>query len=211
MSNMNLKEINIIVAGVGGQGVILATEIIGDAALKRGLGVIIGEIHGMAQRGGSVVSHVRIGGDVYSPTIAEGSADAILGLEPVEALRAVKFANSDTRIVMNSKPTVPVTVSTGAYKYPALEEIIEQCREFTEHIVALDASKIAEEAGSPLVLNIVLVGALAATGLLPIKEEDLVQAIKTHVPEKFLTANLKAFEAGKHAALLGLSSHFKRT
>ena len=201
MNDMDSSGFNIIVAGVGGQGVILATEILGNAAIRQGLGVIISEIHGMAQRGGSVVSHVRIGGDAYSPTITEGTADAILGLEPVEALRAVKFANSDTRIVMNSKPTIPVTVSTGAYKYPTLEEIMGQCRKFTEHIIALDAFKIAEEAGSPLVLNIVLVGALAATGLLPMREEDLVRAIKRHVPEKLLSANLRAFEAGKNAAL----------
>ncbi len=199
---MNPKKIDIIVMGVGGQGVILATEILGDAALKEGLEVIISEVHGMAQRGGSVVSHVRIGCDIYSPTIMEGSADVILGFEPIETLRALKFTNQDTRIIMNSKPIIPVTVSIGAYKYPRLEEVIEQCKRFTEHITVIDAFKIAEEVGSSMAVNIVLLGALAATGLLPIGEENLIQTVKGHVPEKFVKVNLSAFAAGKKAAAL---------
>jgi len=196
---MNPKTFDVIVSGVGGQGVILATEILGDAALKEGLDVIISEIHGMAHRGGSVVSHVRIGSDRYSPTITEGSADAILGLEPIETLRVLKFANQDTRIIMTSKPIVPVTVSTGAYKYPALKKVVEQCKIFTEHVTVLDAFKIAEEAGSSKTVNIVMLGALAATSLLPVKEESLIQTIKGHIPEKFAKENLNAFDAGKKA------------
>jgi len=197
---MNPKKIDIIVVGVGGQGVILATEILGNAALREELEVVISEVHGMAQRGGSVASHVRIGCDIYSPTIMEGSADAILGFEPIETLRALKFTNQDTRIAMNSKPIIPVTVSTGAYKYPSLNEVIEQCKRFTEHITVLDAFKIAEEAGSSLAVNMVLMGALEATGLLPIEEENLIQTIKEHVPHEFVKVNLGAFDAGKRAA-----------
>jgi len=200
---MSPKKIDIIVVGVGGQGVILATEILGDAALKEGLEVIISEVHGMAQRGGSVVSHVRIGCDIYSPTITEGGADVILGFEPIETLRALKFANQDTRIIMNSKPIMPVTVSTGAYKYPPLEEVVEQCKRFTEHTTVVDAFKIAEEEGSSVAVNMVLMGVLAATGLLPIGEENLIQTIKGHVPEKFVKVNLSAFAAGKETAALG--------
>ena len=199
MNTMNPKTFDVIVSGVGGQGVILATEILGDAALKEGLHVIIGEVHGMAHRGGSVVSHVRFGSDLYSPTITEGSADVILGFEPIETLRALKFAHQDTRILMNSKPIIPVTVSTGAYKYPTLKEVVEQCQTFTKHVAVLDAFKIAEEAGSSKTVNIVLLGALVATGLLPVKEENLTQTIKGHVPEKFLKENLSAFDAGKMA------------
>jgi len=199
VNTMNHKTFEVIVSGVGGQGVILATEILGDAALKEGLDVVIGEVHGMAHRGGSVVSHVRFGSDMYSPTITEGSADVIMGFEPIETLRALKFANQDTRIIMNSKPIIPVTVTTGAYKYPTLKEVIEQCQTFTKHVTVLDAFKIAEEAGSPKTVNIVFLGALAATGLLPVKEENLIQTIKRHVPEKFLKENLNAFDAGKRA------------
>jgi indolepyruvate ferredoxin oxidoreductase beta subunit len=196
---MNYKTFNIVVSGVGGQGVILATEILGDAALSEGLDVTISEIHGMAHRGGSVVSHVRIGSEAYSPTITEGEADVILGFEPIETLRVLRFANKETRIIMNSKQIIPLAVSTGAYKYPSIEQITEQCKTFTEHVTVLDAFKIAGEAGNPKTANVVLLGALTATGLLPIKEEDLIQAIKRHVPERSVSENLNAFHAGKAA------------
>jgi indolepyruvate ferredoxin oxidoreductase beta subunit len=196
---LSSKSIDVIVAGVGGQGVILATEILGDAAMRAGLEVIIGETHGMAQRGGSVVSHVRMGHGIYSPTIVEGSADAILGFEPIETLRALKFANQETMIIMNSKPIAPITVSSGAYRYPPFNEVVEKCRTFTPHIAILDAFGIAEEAGSSVAANIVLLGALIATELVPVTEEVLVKTVTKHVPAEFRDVNLKAFEAGKIA------------
>lgn len=198
---MSSKNVNIVVSGVGGQGVILVAEILGDAALAEGLEVIVSEIHGMAQRGGSVVSHVRIGCGIYSPTMIEGSADVLLGFEPIETLRALRFANQNTQIVMSTKAVIPVTVSTGAYRYPSLEEIVEECRWFTEHVIIVDAFKIAEEAGSMKAMNIVLLGALEATGILPVKKDTLIQTIKGHVPEELLKVNLKAFEAGKQVVL----------
>lgn len=196
---MSSKSVDIIIAGVGGQGVILATEILGDAAIRAGLEVIIGEIRGMAQRGGSVISHVRMGHGLYSPTIVEGSADVILGFEPLETLRALKFANQDTMIIMNSKPITPITVSSGAYRYPPFEEVVKQCRNFTPHVTILDAFGIAEEAGSSVAANMVLLGALMATELLPVTEEVLTKTVAKHVPAEFKDANLKAFEAGKIA------------
>lgn len=192
-------NVDIIVAGVGGQGVILATEILGHAAMKTGLEVIIGEVHGMAQRGGSVTSHVRLGHGIYSPTIMEGSADVILGFEPIETLRELKFANQETTIIMNSKPIIPITVSAGTHKYPPFEEVAKQCKNFTQHIAVLDAFRIAEEAGSSMAVNMVLLGALTATKLLPVEGELLVGAIVEHVPAKFKDTSLKAFEAGKTA------------
>jgi indolepyruvate ferredoxin oxidoreductase beta subunit len=188
---------DIIVAGVGGQGVILVAEILGNAAMKEGLEATVSEIHGMAQRGGSVISHIRMGSQVYSPTITEASSDIILGLEPIETLRSLKFANEQTRIIMNSKPTIPISAATGAYKYPVLHEIVKRCEKLTEHIAVIDAFKTAQDTGSLLTVNMVLLGALAKTGLLPVREETLVQAIIEQVPEKLTSLNLKAFEAGK--------------
>lgn len=188
---------DIIVAGVGGQGVILVAEILGNAAMKEGLEAMVSEIHGMAQRGGSVISHIRMGRKVYSPTITEASSDIILGFEPIETLRSLRFANEQTRIIMNSKPTIPISVATGAYKYPVLHEIVKRCERLTEYIAVIDAFKIAQDTGSLLTVNMVLLGALAKTGLLPVREETLVQAIVEQVPEKLTSLNLKAFEAGK--------------
>jgi indolepyruvate ferredoxin oxidoreductase beta subunit len=188
---------DIIVAGVGGQGVILVAEILGNAAMKAGLEAMVSEIHGMAQRGGSVISHIRMGRKVYSPTITEASSDIILGFEPIETLRSLRFANEQTRIIMNSKPTIPISVATGAYEYPVLHEIVKRCEKLTEHIAVIDAFKIAQDTGSLLTVNMVLLGALAKTGLLPVREETLVQAIIEQVPEKLTSLNLKAFEAGK--------------
>ena len=188
---------DIIVAGVGGQGVILVAEILGNAAMKEGLEAMTSEIHGMAQRGGSVMSHIRMGRKVYSPTITEASSDIILGFEPIETLRSLRFANEQTRIIMNSKPTIPISVATGAYEYPVLHEIVKRCEKLTEHIAVIDAFKIAQDTGSLLTVNMVLLGALVKTGLLPVREETLVQAIIEQVPEKLTSLNLKAFEAGK--------------
>jgi indolepyruvate ferredoxin oxidoreductase beta subunit len=194
---MSRRNVEIIISGVGGQGVLLAAEILGNAAMREGLEVIVSEVHGMAQRGGSVTSHVRIGHRIYSPTIIEGSANMILGFEPIETLRSLKFANKDTRIIMNTKQTTPITVSIGVSKYPSLEEVVVQCKKFTKHVTVLDAFKIAEVAGSSMTVNMVLLGALVKTSLLPIKEKTLVQTIRDHVPQKLVDLNLKAFDAGK--------------
>jgi len=191
-----LRTTNLVVAGVGGQGVILATEILGNAAIKENLDVIISEIHGMAQRGGAVVSHVRISGRVYSPTVVEGSADAILGFEPVEVLRSLRYASNQTKIVANKRCVIPPSVSMGLAEYPSLEQIVEMYRKFTQHITLIDAFRLAEEAGSARTQNIVLVGALAASGMLPLKNDALKLSIQERVPRKYREANLKAFDLG---------------
>jgi len=191
-----LSTTNLIVAGVGGQGVILATEILGKAAIKENFDVVISEIHGMAQRGGAVVSHVRIGSRVYSPTVVDGSADAILGFEPVEVLRSLRYASDRTRIVTNKKRVIPPSVSMGIAEYPSLEQIVEMYRRFTQHIAMIDAFSLAEEAGSTRTQNIVLVGALAATRVLPLKNDTLKACIQERVPKRYLEANLRAFDLG---------------
>jgi len=191
-----LSTTNLIVAGVGGQGVILATEILGNAAIKENFDVVVSEIHGMAQRGGAVVSHVRIGRKVYSPTIVEGLADAILGFEPVEVLRSLRYASDRTKIVTSKRCVIPPYVSMGVAEYPSLEQIVGMYRRFTQHITLIDAFRLAEEAGSARTQNIVLVGALAATRVLPFKNDALKACIQERVPRKYLEANLKAFDLG---------------
>jgi len=143
-----------------------------------------------------VVSHVRIGRKVYSPTVLEGSADAILGFEPVEVLRSLRYASDRTRIITSKRCLIPPSVSLGVAQYPSLEQIVEMYRRFTQHINLIDAFKLAEEAGSVRAQNIALIGALAATKVLPLKNATLKACIQERVPRKYLEANLKAFDLG---------------
>ncbi|MDI6904346.1 MAG: indolepyruvate ferredoxin oxidoreductase subunit beta [Candidatus Bathyarchaeia archaeon] len=191
-----MEEINIVLAGVGGQGILLAAEILGTAALKEGLNVRVSEIHGMAQRGGAVISNVRIGEKVLAPTALEGKADMLLGFEPLETLRNLKFASEKTLILMNNEAIPPPGLTTKMMNYPSLGEITEKIRAFTKNVVVLEAAKLAEEAGSILTRNIVLIGGLVATGKVPVKIESLKEAIRELVPARYLDMNMKAFELG---------------
>jgi indolepyruvate ferredoxin oxidoreductase beta subunit len=193
---------NIILAGVGGQGVLLFAEILGEVAVKQGYNVRVSEIHGMAQRGGSVISDVRIGEKAVSPTVLEGTADVIVGLEPMEALRSIKFANEKTLVLINTAVVKPSGVSQSV-SYPLLESIMEKMRLFTRNIVAIDAMSIARLLGSPNVLNVVMLGALAATRKFPVESEIIRSSIKDSVRERFVEINLKAFDAGYDKVLSG--------
>jgi len=189
-----MTSCNIVLAGVGGQGILLAAEILGAAAVKEGYNVRVSEIHGMAQRGGAVVSHVRIGEKVLSPSVLEGTADVILGLEPIEALRNIKFASKDTIVLVNAEPFE----ITGA-QYPRVEEILKQTRRFTENIILIEAATLAEKAGSVETQNIVMIGALTAEKKLPMKMETLKESVRELVPAKHLDVNMRAFELGCNA------------
>lgn len=191
-----MKRVNLIISGVGGQGVIMVAVILGEAAIEEELDVYTSEIHGMAQRGGSVVSHVRIGQGIHSASISEGSANAILGFEPAEILRVLRFANPETKIIINTRPITPITVSLGTSIYPSLNQIITECRRYSEFIVKVDALKLALEAGNPLTQNIVLLGSLAATGIIPLKVDTIRRCIRRLVPKRYVEVNLKAFEKG---------------
>jgi len=191
-----MREFNIVVAGVGGQGILLAAEILGTAALKEGLNVRVSEIHGMAQRGGSVTSNIRIGEKVLAPTVLEGNADVLLGFEPLETVRKLKYTSENTLILMNDEPISPPGLTTKMMSYPSLDEMIEKIHGFTKNLVVVDAAKLAEEAGSVLTRNVVLIGGLAATGKMPVKIESLKEAIRELVPAKYLEMNMKAFELG---------------
>jgi indolepyruvate ferredoxin oxidoreductase beta subunit len=191
-----MKEFNIVLAGVGGQGTLLAAEILGIAALKEGLNVRVSEIHGMAQRGGAVVSTIRIGEKVLATTILEGQADVLLGFEPLETLRNLRFASEKTLVVMSDERIPPTELSAKKMKYPSMDEILAKIHRFTKNVILLDTAKLAREAGNIITGNIVLVGALAATGKIPVKKERLKEALSELVPAKHLKMNVKAFELG---------------
>ncbi len=191
-----MNEFNIVLAGVGGQGTLLAAEIIGSAAVQDGLNVRVSEIHGMAQRGGAVVSNVRIGERVLASTVLEGRADVLLGFEPLETIRNLKYASERTLVIMSDERVPPAELALKDIKYPSVEEIIEKIKRFSENIILVEASRLAKEAGSSLTQNNVLIGALAGTEKLPVKTETLMQALKELVPQKHIDANVKAFKLG---------------
>ena len=191
------KKISIVLTGVGGQGVITAANILGKAAVKAKVGVFVSEIHGMAQRGGAVVCTVRMG-DVSSPLLPSGTADVLLSTEPVEALRNICYVNKKTKVISDINPIIPFTVAVGSDQYPKLDEIFKELSTYAE-LYTVDALKIAKEAGAIITKNTVMLGALAASGVLPFKPEVLLDTILEGIPEKYKDVNKKAFEGGMKA------------
>jgi indolepyruvate ferredoxin oxidoreductase beta subunit len=191
-----MKEFNIVLAGVGGQGTLLAAEALGMAAVKDQLNVRVSEIHGMAQRGGSVVSTVRIGENVLAPTVMEGQADVLLGFEPFETIRSLKYVSEKTLVVMNTERIPPTELAAKNITYPDIDEIVRKIHVFTGNVVLVDAARLAKKAGSILTQNIVLLGALARTRRLPVKTESLIHVIRELVPAKHEDINVRAFQLG---------------
>ena len=191
-----VKEFNILITGVGGQGVILMSELLGKSAVRDGLRVRGSEILGMAVRGGSVTSIIRIGDEVYGPLIPMGKCDVLIGMEPSEALRNITYLSKSSLVIVNIAVTIPFTVSLGQSKYPSLEEILEKLSNASGRVVKLDAAQIAQEAGSLLTTNIVMLGALFGTGKLPIGIETIKETIRRHFPAKTASVNIKAFDLG---------------
>ncbi len=193
------NELTLVIAGVGGQGTLLASQIIGHAAVKQGFSVRISETFGMSQRGGPVVSHIRIAKTVYSPLVPLMTADLVLGFEPLEALRAsVKFLARGGSVVVNTRIVYPIEVNRGDAKYPPLDKILEALRSIAEEVVTIDATTLAIKAGNPISANIVMLGALAALEKLPFRPEDLREAVRERVPRD-VDINLKAFDLGFQA------------
>jgi len=191
-----MREFNIVLAGVGGQGTLLAAEVLGVAAVKDGLNVRVSEIHGMAQRGGAVTSNVRIGESVLASTVMDGQADVLLGFEPLETLRNLKYASERTLVIMSDERIPPTELAAKNKPYPSIKEIIEKIHRFTKNVVVIETRRLAEEAGNSLTQNIVLIGALAATGKLPTSEKGLREALKELIPAKHLDMNLRALKLG---------------
>ncbi|MFO7712988.1 indolepyruvate oxidoreductase subunit beta [Desulfosarcina sp.] len=189
----------LIIVAVGGQGNLLASKVLGEAALLSGVPVRMSEIHGMAQRGGVVESAI-VFGDAKSTIISNGEADVLVGFEPSETLRALNKCNADTTVITNMAPLPPYTVAIGRGTYPDLDRVRTLIKTKTKRLIAFDAVELARSAGSVMAVNIVLLGALIQTNLLPIPRENLEQAIRTTTKKAFVDANLKAFEMGFSAA-----------
>lgn len=187
-----MKRINIMIVGVGGQGTLLASRVIGNVAINSSYDVKLSEIHGMAQRGGSVITNVKLAERVYSPIIEQGEADIILAFEELEALRWLDYLAADGRMIINKQQIIPLPVITGQTSYP--EGIIEEIKANYKNIISIDGLSIARESGTIKAVNTVLIGLMAS--FLGIKKEVWVESVKEMVPERHLKANLKAFEKG---------------
>lgn len=193
---MDSNITNIIMVGVGGQGIILASEILSEAALLAGYDVKKSEVHGMAQRGGSVSSHVRFGASVSSPLIERGAAEYMLAFEKVEGLRSADYLAPGGTIIMNEREIVPTTVSTGMGEYPG--GIEDALRGLGFKLIMVDANRLATEAGTFKAANVVLLAALAS--FLDIDQNIWRQVIERRVPKKFLEVNNEAFRRGFEAS-----------
>lgn len=188
---------DIIICGVGGQGTLLTSRILGALALNAGLDVKLSEVHGMSQRGGSVVTYVRMGEEISSPLIEKGTADMILAFEQLEAVRYLPYLKKDGVVVVNTQKILPMPVITGAVAYPSdtMEKLIDACGE--ENVLAVDALAAAEKAESVRSVNIALLG--AASSALPFSAEAWEEAIRACVPPKTVEKNLLAFQYGTEA------------
>ena len=189
----NIYKIQLI--GVGGQGTIKASTIIGEAAMKKGLNVVMSEVHGMAQRGGTVVTEFKIG-EAHSPLIEEGAADLMIAFEPAEALRVLNKINQESFVIVNSSPIVPFTVSLGISEYPEPSSVFKELKIKIKNLLIINAEKIAKKAGSIISENMVLLGAAVATPNFPIEKDLVIQSMKENLPPKSIETNLKAFESG---------------
>ena len=190
-----MKSYNIYISGVGGQGIIKTSTVIGEAAMKSRMPVVMSEVHGMAQRGGGVSTELKIG-DSYSPIIEKGAADILISFEPVEALRAIPKISNNTYVIVNKSPIYPFNLRESEIPYPAIENILEELKNKSREVFALDANKIANESGHLLSMNMVMLGSATAINGFPLKKELIIDSMKDNLPEKSLDINLKAFENG---------------
>ncbi|KJS12622.1 MAG: indolepyruvate oxidoreductase subunit beta [Peptococcaceae bacterium BRH_c8a] len=197
-----LEPVNILMVGAGGQGTILASKVLAAAARAVGYEVKVSEMHGMAQRGGSLVTQVRLGEKVYSPHIAEGEADYIMAFEQLEALHWLLYLKPGGTIYINNQQIDPVPVSAGVTEYP--KGIIEFIKERVKNVVVLEAFRHAKEPGSEKAVNVVMLGALAPK--LQIEEAHWRKAIADNVPARFLEINNTAFDAGLNAVYPGFNN-----
>ena len=181
----------IILCGVGGQGTVLASRLISAAAMARDLPVMSAETIGMAQRGGSVFSHIRIGEGMYSPMIARGEADLIIGFEPGEAVRLLPFLKQGGQMIVSDRAVMPVTASLTGSDYKA-QDMLDYLSGKVANLLVIDAERAMREIGSPKVLNLILLGAAVRSGALGLTEADLEEAIRARIPAKFHELNLRA-------------------
>ena len=187
--------VRLFFTGVGGQGTLMATRLVGEAALAEGLHASMSEIHGMAQRGGVVESSVVIG-EIQAPIVGEGQADVLVAFEPLEALRALNRCHRGTKAVVSTSPIVPFTVAAGQGRYPEITEVVKKLKEKVATLVTLDAEALAKEAGSVRAANMVVMGAVAAMSVVPISKATWDACLRKLFPPKLYDINQKAFDLG---------------
>ena len=190
-----MNPYNIYISGVGGQGIIKTSVIMGEAAMQSGLSVVVGEIHGMSQRGGVVSTQMKIG-DSHSPIIEKGKADLLLAFEPLEALRAINMINKDSYVVVNTSTIYPFNIKQSEYPYPELSVLLDEIESQAKKVIALDADGIAKKAGDILSVNMVLLGAATAIPGFPVDKETIIKSMQDNLPKKSLPINQEAFEEG---------------
>jgi indolepyruvate ferredoxin oxidoreductase beta subunit len=193
-------DVNLIVAGVGGQGSVLASHIVAMAAIKEGLRARVGETFGAAMRGGAVASHVRLGKKIYSPLVPKDGADLVLALEPLEGIRnSVKYLRKGGLLLTNTRAWSPTDVNIGLAEYPNTKTIEGAIKKLGGRAVSIDATSLAQKAGNVRAMNVVMLGALAGTGKLPMSVESIKQVIRENVPKGTEEVNLHAFDLGLKA------------
>jgi indolepyruvate ferredoxin oxidoreductase beta subunit len=191
----------IVFVGVGGQGNLLASRLLGEACLAAGIPTIVSEIHGMAQRGGIVESALVMG--ATSPIVSKGEADILIGFEPSETLRALNKCNKNTVVITNTHPLPPFTVTVGQGVYPDIDKALDLIRDTVCSLITLDGDGLAAKAGNPLSLNMVMLGALIGSRIIPLDEDVVKETISQTTKQAFLESNLKAFDLGVAAARTG--------
>lgn len=195
---MKQKICNVVIVGVGGQGILLISDILAKVALKEGYDVKKSEVHGMAQRGGSVISEVRFGEKIYSPLVKRGEADFLLALEKLEALRFLNYLKKGKVLIVNNLKIAPLGVNIGKEKYPS--GIFSNLRKRTSQVIKVDGLKIAKDAGNSKTMNIAVLGSLSF--FLPFVISSWEKVIRKRVPSHTASSNLKAFELGRDCAAL---------
>lgn len=191
---------NCLLCGVGGQGVVLASKLIAYAAMEKGLNVRTSETIGMSQRGGSVVTHVRMGETVHSPMIPKGSADVIMAFEPAEAVRNLSYLKEDGVMVVDKKAVKPVTATLSQSNYDG-QEALTYLQRKVKNLYIINGDAVCEEAGSSKVLNVVLLGVALGSGVLDIRLEEMKEEIKKHVKPQFVEMNIRALELGANVTV----------
>ncbi|MGB9631339.1 MAG: indolepyruvate oxidoreductase subunit beta [Candidatus Methanodesulfokora sp.] len=192
-----MDELNVIIAGVGGQGILFMSRVLGHAAVKKGLNFIQTEVHGLSQRYGSIHTEIRIGRDVQSPLILEGTLDLLMALEPLEALRKATYVNQRTIVVMDIHEIPPVTAYIEKARIPDVDEIISDLKALgAKKVFTVRATDIAVELGDPVLANSVILGAASTTGVLPFSKDEIRSSLSDLSPARYREQNLRAFDAG---------------
>jgi indolepyruvate ferredoxin oxidoreductase beta subunit len=198
---LSKDPINVIIGGVGGQGNVFASQLLGEMLVSQGYVITIGETYGASQRGGAVMSHLRVSAkDQFSPLIPEGQCDLLVALEPVEALRILEpYGNPGVMTLVNTRPIYPIDVISGNASYPEVSKVISKIKELSRRVWTLNATEIALEMGDPIFSNIVMLGALCAIEVLPFNREHFESIIRDLLPSRSVADNLKAFNKGREA------------